>query len=306
MPSPRVSLRSNPTTAQVWTILAAGFFALGLREARLYRRAAGYFSSMALLTWAVALPRLVQGNDLKVRLIAAPELSPQDIAVIRELVAEEKRSEYRRMLVERMLDEVIALTENPTDDGVRARIFAWLVANGRLDIRFAFAKHIEAAGIFHEKMGVFDFPGGAQVAFTGSANETLGGHRLNYESIDVYRSWVAGDAERVGTKVAQFDEAWGERCRRTRRRETDCPNSRQAAGKGTAEAAAPTQFRSWGRRTSWAVAPSGRSYARIPGEAGRCPRNGDRDGQDPDYIEDSSTLDRCGESEGGGRRDGRY
>ena len=188
--------------------LAAEFFAPGLREARLYRRAAGYFSSKALLTWAEALPRLVQGSDLKVRLIAAPELNAEDIAVIRELATEERRAEYRRTLVERMLDEVVALAENPADEGLRARIFAWLVANGRLDIRFAFAKHIEAPGIFHEKMGVFDFEGGAQVAFTGSANETLGGHRLNYESIDVYRSWVAGDAERVGIKVAQFDEAW--------------------------------------------------------------------------------------------------
>lgn len=189
--------------------LAAEFFAPCLTNARVYRRAAGYFSSTALLTWMDALPRLVQGDDLKVRLIAAPELSAQDKAVLRELVAEEKRAEYRRLLVERMLDEVVVLAENPADDGVRARIFAWLVANGRLDIRFAFPRHIEAPGIFHEKMGVFDFGDEVRVAFTGSANETLGGHRLNYESIDVYRSWVAGDAERVGTKVAQFDEAWG-------------------------------------------------------------------------------------------------
>ena len=188
--------------------LATAFFAPCLQEATLYRRAAGYFSSMALLTWAEALPRLVRGNELKVRLIAAPELSPQDIAVFREIASEQKRAAYRQMLVQRMLDEVIALAENPGDEGVRARVLAWLVANERLEIRFAFAKHIEAPGIFHEKMGVFDFPGGTHVAFTGSANETLGGHRRNYESIDVYRSWVAGDAERVGTKVAQFEEAW--------------------------------------------------------------------------------------------------
>ena len=188
--------------------LAAAFFSPCLQVATLYRRAAGYFSSTALLTWMEALPRLVQGDDLKVRLIAAPELSSQDKAVLAELVAEEKRAEYRRLVVERMLDEVLALAENPADAGVRARIFAWLVANGRLDIRFAFARHIEAPGIFHEKMGVFDFTGGVQVAFTGSANETLGGHRRNYESIDVYRTWVAGDPGRVATKVAQFDEAW--------------------------------------------------------------------------------------------------
>ena len=188
--------------------LAEGFFSPCLQEATLYRRAAGYFSSMALLTWAEALPRLVRGDDLEVRLIASPELSAQDIAVFRELAHMEKRREYRRMVVQRLLEEVIALLENPSDKGTRARILAWLVANERLRIRFAFACHMEAPGVFHEKIGVFDFPGGERVAFTGSANETLGGHRLNYESIDVYRSWVVGDGTRVRTKIAQFEEAW--------------------------------------------------------------------------------------------------
>ena len=188
--------------------LATAFFAPCLKEASVYRRAAGYFSSMALLTWIEALPRLVQGEDLKVELIAAPELTVQDRKVLHELVGEEKQAEYRGILVERMLDDVIALSERPSDDGIRARIFAWLIVNQRLDIRFAFAKHLSTPGIFHEKMGVFEFEGGSCVAFTGSANETLGGHRINYESIDVYRSWVSGDAERVETKAMQFDEAW--------------------------------------------------------------------------------------------------
>ena len=188
--------------------MGARFFSPCLNEAKLYRRAAGYFSSMALLTWSDALPRLVEGNDLEVRLIASPELSTQDIAVFKELADDDRREEYRRMVVERMLDEVISIVESPSDQGARARMFAWLVANERLHVRFAFARHLDSAGVFHEKIGVFDFPNGDRVAFTGSANETLGGHRLNYESIDVYRSWIEGDELRVGTKLAQFEEAW--------------------------------------------------------------------------------------------------
>ena len=188
--------------------LGATFFAPCLKQATVYRRAAGYFSSMALLTWIEALPRLIRGEELKVELIASPELSSDDRNTLRELSGEEKREEYREALVETMLDEVIALSESPTDDGVRARIFAWLVANDRLDIRFAFPSHIDMPGPFHEKIGVFDFPGGSRVAFNGSANETLGGHRVNYESIDVYRSWIDSDIERVDTKVDQFREAW--------------------------------------------------------------------------------------------------
>ena len=188
--------------------LAAAFFAPCLRVARHYRRAAGYFSSMALVTWAEALPRLMHGNDLKIQLIASPELSRQDLEVFKDLASGAKRDEYRRVVVERMLEDVIALAEEPEDRGVRARILAWLVANDRLEVRFAFATHLQSPGIFHEKIGVFDFSEGKQVAFTGSANETWGGHHLNYESIDVYRSWVDGDDERVRTKIQQFEEAW--------------------------------------------------------------------------------------------------
>lgn len=47
-----------------------------------------------------------------------------------------------------------------------------------------------------------------KVAFTGSANESLSGHERNYGSIDVYRSWIAAETERVETKIEQFEEAW--------------------------------------------------------------------------------------------------
>ena len=187
--------------------LGAQFFSPCLGEASLYRRAAGYFSSLALLTWANALPRLV-GGQVRVSLIASPELSAPDIATFKELDSETRRSDYRRVIVERMLDEIIALAKNPSDHGARARVLAWLIANERLEIRFAFAEHVDRPGIFHEKIGIFDFPAGERVAFTGSANETLGGHHLNYESLDVYRSWIAGDEDRVRTKVEQFEEAW--------------------------------------------------------------------------------------------------
>ena len=189
-------------------VLATGFFSPCIREASLYRRAAGYFSSHALATWADALPHVVTNGTPIIKLIASPELSPTDKKVFQEIVSDAKRAEYRSVVVDRVLEEIIALTEQPNLEGARARVLAWLVANERLEVRFAFPTHVEESGLFHEKIGVFDLPGGNQVAFTGSANETLGGHRVNYESIDVYRSWISGEEERVQTKVEQFEEAW--------------------------------------------------------------------------------------------------
>lgn len=189
-------------------VLSKDFFGPCLSQAILYRRAAGYFSSTALLAWASALPAVIEGADLTIRLIASPELGPQDIAVLKDVADPAKRAAYQQMLADRLLEQVAAMLEDPSSSDPRAQLFAWLLATDRLEIRFAFPDHVDGAGIFHEKIGVFDFPGGQRVAFTGSANETLGGHARNYESIDVYRSWEAGEGDRVATKVEQFDEAW--------------------------------------------------------------------------------------------------
>lgn len=188
--------------------LAEDFFGPCIASANLYRRATGYFSSGALLTWTDGLLRLASGRDFEVRLIASPELSSADRATLRDLDDEQRRSSLRQVVAEAMLQEIVELARSPGDPSARARVFAWLLATDRLRIRFAFPEHVEDAGLFHEKMGVFDLDGGERIAFTGSANETGRGHRRNYESIDVFRSWVDAEAARVATKVEQFDEAW--------------------------------------------------------------------------------------------------
>lgn len=188
--------------------LSVDFFRPCLRAAILYRRAVGYFSTSALLSWTDSLPRVALEDGLKVQLIASPELSASDYETLRSLGTASSRRAYQETVVDRILEKIALLLERPSDSALRAEVFAWLVANERLELRFAFPEHVEEPGIFHEKIGIFDFPGNHQVAFTGSANETLSGHRRNYESIDVYRSWINPETERVATKVEQFDEAW--------------------------------------------------------------------------------------------------
>jgi superfamily II DNA or RNA helicase len=188
--------------------LGVEFFGPCLREAVRYRRAAGYFSSSALITWAGALPSLVGDRGLRIQLIASPELSQADVLTLQKLGDEGERQFYRQKLSDDILDQITEYTQNTSDVSIRAEIFAWMIANDRLEIRFAFPTHVQGADLFHAKYGVFDFQTGERVAFIGSANETFRGHTQNYETIDVYRDWVAGDAERVDDKAAQFDEAW--------------------------------------------------------------------------------------------------
>lgn len=188
--------------------LSTDFFLPCMREATRYRRAVGYFSTTALLSWIDVLPRIAIEHGLHIQLIASPELSELDYQTLRSLGSAEQRDQYRAMVVDKILETIAALVETPGDNALRAQIFAWLIANDRLELRFAFPEHVEEPGIFHEKIGIFDFPDARNVAFTGSANETRGGHHVNYESIDVYRSWVNGEIDRIAVKIEQFTEAW--------------------------------------------------------------------------------------------------
>lgn len=187
--------------------LARDFFGPCMRRAVSYDRAAGYFSTSALIAWIEGLPRVAAG-ELAIRLIASPILSEVDQAALASTVDPGERSRLQAVIVDRILDDIAQLALTPSDAARRARVFAWLVANERVRIRFAFPSHIDHAGIFHEKFGVLQMDDGELVAFTGSANETLGGHSRNYESIDVYRGGTPADAERVAIKLAQFEETW--------------------------------------------------------------------------------------------------
>lgn len=188
--------------------LGQDFFEPCLTHCERYQRASGFFSSKSLLTWVSVLPRLIRAEATTVELLVSPTLSRADRAALQKVTDPEQRKELQVQVADEMVEEALELLKDPEDDERRLKLFAWLVANDRLKIRFAFPEHIKGADLFHEKLGVFWFPGGAQVAFTGSANETLQGHSKHYESVDVYRSWVEGDAERVQVKVEQFGEAW--------------------------------------------------------------------------------------------------
>ena len=185
--------------------LGRDFFSPCFRCCTEYKRAVGYFSSKALLMWIEALPRF-ETNAVKIYLLISPKLSVEDRAALEEAMDEGERQRLRQITADRLIQELL---EDPNAaEPSRVKLFAWMVANEHLILRFAFPEHVERPGIFHEKIGVFQFPWGARVAFTGSANESENGYERNYESIDVYRSWIDGDRERVGVKSVQFEEAW--------------------------------------------------------------------------------------------------
>lgn len=194
------ALGLEPSYRTATSQLARDFYEPCLRVATFYKRAAGYFTSSSLSATASGLERFVQSEG-KIQLVVSPQLTEEDTQAIVD--GYEKRD-----VVASALERVLRASEMPDAEKSRLELLAWLVETGRLDIKVALVKHAGGIGIYHEKFGIFEDGSGDRVAFSGSANESAGGLISNFESIDVYRSWLTEDEARAIERSEQFDALW--------------------------------------------------------------------------------------------------
>jgi superfamily II DNA or RNA helicase len=187
--------------------LVSDFFEPCLRNFSMYKRVAGYFSSSALRTWSNSLQRIIS-EDVKIQLLISPELSEKDAEIFTNTATDEKKQKILVASADKIIEEAMEFLSDPDNGELGLRLLAWMIASGKLEIRFGIPKHTDDAGIFHEKFGIFYFPGGGSVAFDGSTNETDHGHRRNYERANIYRSWVPNDEERLSTTEEDFQNYW--------------------------------------------------------------------------------------------------
>lgn len=182
--------------------LVERFYEPCLSVATRYYRAVGYFTGQSLALAGKGLPTFAKRRGI-MQLIAAPYLSDADRQRI--------QSGYR---LREVLNEAILRALEPDSQIVQERLgyLGWLIAIQSLDLKLVY-KDDDPGGIYHEKVGIFEDDDGNIVAFTGSANETVGGWYSNFESIDVFRSWVSGEDERVQAKVEAFKRLWGNETR---------------------------------------------------------------------------------------------
>lgn len=73
-----------------------------------------------------------------------------------------------------------------------------------LEIKLAVHQDPYERGIYHEKLGIFRDANDSIVVFTGSANESASGLVDDFECVDVFRSWRAGDDGRIAEKIEDF------------------------------------------------------------------------------------------------------
>ncbi len=147
-----------------------------LKEANLYKRSVGFFSSSSLLELSYGITHLINNNG-KIQLIASPHLSEEDIEAIN------KGYEAREDIVERALLQYITEPQNYFEEE-RLNLLANLIAQERLDIKIAFSLKNERLGLYHEKLGLMYDSEGNVVAFSGSMNESENAFNKLWENND--------------------------------------------------------------------------------------------------------------------------
>jgi len=201
----RISYSSNENNP------IADFYIPALECAVQYDRKSGFFNSAILGKVAQGLGAMLH-NQGRMRLIMGCQFSPQDLQAIQQGYA-------LRDAVTIRLDADL----QPPKTFAQLKHFevlSWLIQNCYLDIKIAIPLKsdglpvdsdslLDRQHMFHEKVGIFTDSNGAQLAFSGSNNESLSGWESNVESFHVYCAWEGGrDAERVGEEIFRFEQLW--------------------------------------------------------------------------------------------------
>lgn len=175
--------------------LVNDFYIPCLLETSLYSRAVGYFSSTSIVAVSQGLAGLIEAGG-KMRLIASPKLSSEDIEAINNGL--KQREEVIQQVI---LQEFEAVSND------KLACLSWLLSRNVLDIKLAVSKDL-SKGIYHEKIGILKDKEDNQVAFTGSVNETQSGLINNFERLDVFCSWKQEENKRVKLIARDFENLW--------------------------------------------------------------------------------------------------
>lgn len=176
------------------------FYLPVLSKSNKYDRAVGYFSSSILNEYLSSLTDFYHNNG-KMRLIISPELSAEDLMVLKNTTEIEKNKKCREIASRKLLD----LFEN--ENSSNTDLFFNLILSGLLKVKVAIVK--EGIGIFHEKYGLFYENGSDRViAINGSNNETYRGIGLNQESFNTFCSWIDGQLPYVEQHQKDFEKYW--------------------------------------------------------------------------------------------------
>ena len=175
-----------------------------LGEARFYKRAVGYFSSSSLVEISKGIAQMASEGG-KIQIVSSPYLSDEDMEAIKKGYVD------RNQVIEKALLDQIMQESSDYYSMERLNLLSSLIADGIMDIQIAITEDKNGIGMYHEKMGIIEDIEGNKVAFSGSNNETATAMSINYETMDVFRSWGdLNEKERVCLKENAFYSIWND------------------------------------------------------------------------------------------------
>jgi len=157
-----------------------------LRQAKSYRRIAGYFRSSLLELVYEELDAIDE-----VRIVCNADLDPKDLRV----------AQLRQAYLKEKWNERPPEAESLLSKERYQRLFE-LLMRGNVQIRVVGRGE---APFVHGKAGVIDLRDGSQTSFIGSVNETADGWRDHYEIV-----WEDRSPEGVAWVDAEFDWLWSQ------------------------------------------------------------------------------------------------
>lgn len=178
--------------------IVTSLVAPALLESKIYKRSVGFFSSSVFSKLTQQIVTFVSRNGGRIKLICGVQLSAEDKKAI------ESGYKQRKQLTEDSFSTCFS-DEAEKLSNQNLQLLEELIAKGFMDIKIAITK---GAGIYHDKLGIFEDESGDKLVFYGSPNSTGAAYEDNYEKVRVAVSWKDGFDEIVKDEVEEFENLW--------------------------------------------------------------------------------------------------
>lgn len=161
------------------------FYLPCLKWADGFERGVGYFTTGWIEHNAEGMAEFVSHGG-KAKWITSPIVDARDLEII-EKINDIKREEY----IEKLVDLGIEKLKYEMEENTR-NLFAWMIYDEVLEMRFAVPIKRLEDGDFHDKFGNF-YNGEKVISYVGSINDSKKGFS-NYEGIMVFPCWNGTDS----------------------------------------------------------------------------------------------------------------
>ena len=192
------------------------FYSPLLSKANLYVRETGDFTTNVIFDWGEGLSNALKRKpgECLIKIIANPKLQENDRNTLLEVIENRNNKnylselqEYISNVAEKTIEKSFAEAKGNSHKEIKLKIFAYLVANKILILKFGKPNHEPNPNMFHPKSGVFTFEDNIKVGFIGGSNETHGGYVTNIEYIHVYNNLI-GLNPHLDDIEDKFNTAW--------------------------------------------------------------------------------------------------